>query len=89
MFLETAVVVFNASAASVEGTWNPLSVSIVSKAFIKKSKNQGNTVGQVNFIRKKFRHIQNRYTNENIERINLRTCALKTKFFPPPMPSFC
>ena len=40
------------------------------------------TVGWVNFVRKKFRHIRNRYTNEKIERINLHTCALKTKFFP-------
>ena len=38
----------------------------------------------VNFVRKNFRHIWNRYTNEKIERINLHICALKTKFFPPP-----
>ena len=44
-----------------------------------------NTVGRVNFVRKKFRHIRNRYTNEKIEWINLRTCALKTKFFPRPV----
>ena len=43
------------------------------------------TVGRVNFVRKKFRHIRNYYTNEKIERINLRTCALKTNFFPRPV----
>ena len=43
------------------------------------------TVGRVNFVRKKFCHIRNRYTNEKIERINLHTCALKTKFSPRPV----
>ena len=43
------------------------------------------TVGWANFIRRKFRHIRNRYTNEKIERINLHICALKTKFFPHPV----